>query len=429
MIRKNVDVVIIVEHLNRELESALLLENALDSRGISAAVVFKGWNEGPASCILQPKIVVTPWCYDDNDVEALCGYRGGFSDGSFDIVDLHSEQVTTSAGLKFVLPTGRAKDTFHVCWGSYFEEALLSACVSENRISVAGSNRLDFFRDEYRYLSATKEQLSADFKIDINKHWILFVGNYSAAFLTDDQVATLENRNLLNIRENRELSKRAYDETLVWVEETLNDCKLGDCEFIYRPHPSEPISEKLTEMAAKHPNLHVVKSRAIRDWFLNCELDFNWCSTSSVEAAYAGLPVFVLRPFDIPDDLQFALLETIEKINSSAEMRDVIRRVLDGDIKDANHAFIEGISRYYKVGGSTATSSIADSIEGLLTAETGRFSCSRKPLYCLSKFLGYGVKQLAYHLGLARRIPAWRILADDHITKKELGERRRLING
>lgn len=178
-----IDVVIIVEHLNRELESALLLERALGERHITSKIVFKGWNEGPASCFIKPKVIVTPWCYDNKDVEALCCYRGGFPDGTFDIVDLHSEQVTTPDGLSFVLPTDKAKRTFHICWGQFFSDALASVGVDARRTCVAGSNRLDFFRDEYRNLSLRKEQLGIEFGIDPAKPWVLFIGNFSTAFL------------------------------------------------------------------------------------------------------------------------------------------------------------------------------------------------------------------------------------------------------
>jgi surface carbohydrate biosynthesis protein len=429
MSHRDIDVLIIVEHLSRELESALLLERELCSRGYSAVVVFKGWNEGPASCFFRPKIIVTPWCYDDKDVEALSAYRGGFPDGSFDIVDLHSEQVTTPDGLSFVLPSGRAKDAFHISWGPFFMESLLADGVSDKRICIAGSNRLDLLRDEYRYLGASKAELSREFEIDFAKHWILFVGNYSAAFMTDERVSELEARGLLNAGENRNLSHRAYKESLAWMEEAVRDSNLRDCEFIYRPHPSEPISEELESLGNKYEHFHIVKSRSIRDWFLNCDIDLNWCSTSSVEAAFAGLPVISLRPFEVPAHFRFDLLENIEQISSSSELRRMIRGVIDGNFKDINLSFVEAISRYYKVDSTSATKNIADAIADLLSVGKGRFSCNRRSFYCSRKVLGYVAKQTAYHLGVARKFPSWRILVDDHITHIELERKRNFING
>lgn len=428
MRNNDVDVVIIVEHLNRELEGAIFLERALSERDITSEIVFKGWDEGPASCRLRPKVVVTPWCYDDEDVEALCAYQGGFSDGTFDIVDLHSEQVTTPDGLSFVLPSGRAKDAFHICWGPFFHDALIGEDVSEGRICIAGSNRLDLFRDEYRGLSATKGELAKEHGLDESKPWVLFVGNYSAAFMSDERVAELEARGLSNTDENRDNARRAYDEALVWLEDALNDTALAEAEFIYRPHPSEPFSERLKAIDRRYTNLHVIKQRAIRDWFLNVNVALTWCSTSSVEAAYAGLPVFALRPFEVPKHLQFELLETIEQLKTSAEMRVAVRKALGGELHDVNAAFTESLSRYYKNGDRSATDSIADAIASLIAGGVGRFSCRRKPLYRLRKYLGYSAKVVAYRFGMARKITAWRILADDRISPQELERKRRRIN-
>ena len=424
-----VDVVVIVEHLNRELEGALLLERALSKRDITSEIVFKGWDEGPASCRLRPKVVVTPWCYDDKDVEALCAYQGGFSDGTFDIVDLHSEQVTTPDGLSFVLPSGKAKEAFHICWGPFFHDALVGEGVGDDRICIAGSNRLDMFRDEYRGLSATKGELAKEYGLEESKPWVLFVGNYSAAFMTDERVAELEARGLANTNENRDVAKRAYDEALAWLEDALNDSTLAGAEFIYRPHPSEPFSEQLKAIDRRYGNLHVVKQRAIRDWFLNVKVALTWCSTSSVEAAYAGLPVFALRPFEVPKHLQFELLETIEQLKTSADMCAAIRKVLDGGLHGVNAAFAESLSRYYKKGGESATDNIANAIASLISEGEGRFSCKRTPLYHLRKNMGYFAKIAAYRLGIARKIPAWRILADDHISLQELERKRSQING
>lgn len=428
MRNNDIDVVIIVEHLNRELEGAILLERALSERDITSEIVFKGWDEGPASCRLRPKVVVTPWCYDDADVEALCAYQGGFSDGTFDIVDLHSEQVTTPDGLSFVLPSGKAKDSFHICWGPFFHDALISEGVSDARICIAGSNRLDLFRDEYRGLSATKGELAKEYGLDESKPWVLFIGNYSAAFISDERVAELEARGLLSTGENRDNARRAYDEVLTWLEDALNDSALGEVEFIYRPHPSEPFSEQLKAINRRYDNLHVVKQRAIRDWFLNVNVALTWCSTSSVESAYAGLPVFALRPFEVPKHLQFELLETIEQLKTSDEMRVAVRKVLDGELRGVNAAFAQSLSRYYKNSGKSATDSIADAIASLISEGVGKFSCKRKPLYRLRKYSGYFVKVAAYRLGIARKISAWRILVDDHISPQELERKRRKIN-
>lgn len=424
-----IDVIIIVEHLNRELESALLLESELQRRGLSVAVVFKGWNEGPASVHMRPKVVVTPWCYDSFDVEALRGYRGGFSDSSFFIVDLHSEQVTSKDGMDFVLPSGEARGAEHLCWGDFFKNALLADGIASESVHVVGSNRLDPFRSEYRYLSASKKELACKHSLDEGKKWVLVVGNYSYAFKSEDELASIEGRGVKNARLNASVARQTYAHALQWAERLAERDYADNLEFIYRPHPSEPVSEELLDIEASHRSFHVIKKGPIRDWFLNSELAIMWNSTSSVEAAYAGLPILALRPVEIPDSLRFDLLEKIEQVASFEELDRMVRRAAQDRLPALNEEFRFAIGYYYHRGEKSATDSIADVIQNLISTGKGPFTCSRGACYGLRKDAAYAVKEILYRLGLAKWIGRLRTLSEDHITARELRRMRKDIHG
>ena len=426
---RNADVVIIVEHLNRELESALLLESELQRRGVCSAIVSKGWNEGPASVHLRPKVIVTPWCYDSFDIKALRGYKGGFSDSSFYIVDLHSEQVTSQDGMSFVLPSGEARDVEHMCWGSFFKDALLADGIAPNSVHVVGSNRLDPFRSEYRYLSASKEELALKYSLNVDKKWVLIIGNYSYAFKTEEELLGIEKRGVKNARLNADVARRTYSYVLKWAKRLAEQDYTREIEFIYRPHPSEPVSEELLSIESSHPSFHVIKAGPIRDWFLNAELAAMWNSTSSVEAAYAGLPVLALRPVEIPDTLRFDLLETIEQVTSFEELDHMVRLVTRGELPPLNKAFRDAIGYYYHKGKKSATVSIADVIQELVSRDKGSFTCSRDAFYGLRKDVAYAVKELLYRVGISKRIERLRTLSEDHISVQELRCKREAIHG
>ena len=425
----SVDVVIIVEHLNRELESALLLEEELQRRGLSVVTVFKGWNEGPASVHLRPKVVITPWCYDSFDIKALRGYKGGFSDSSFYIVDLHSEQVTSQDGMSFVLPSGEARNTEHICWGSFFKDALLADGIAPSSVHVVGSNRLDPFRSEYRYLCASKEELALKHSLDGGKKWVLIVGNYSYAFKTAEELAGIEARGVKNARMNADVARETYAYALKWAKRLAEQDYAREIEFIYRPHPSEPVSEELLDIESLYPSFHVIKAGPIRDWFLNAELAVMWNSTSSVEAAYAGLPVLALRPVEIPDTLKFDLLESIEQITSFEELDHMVRLAARDELPLLNEAFRDAIGYYYHKGEKSATVSIADVIQELRSRGKGPFTCSRGTFYGLRKDVIYAVKELLYRVGVSQRIKRLRTLSEDHISTQELQCKRKAIHG
>lgn len=426
---KTVDVVIIVEHLSRELESAFLLEHELIERGYSAEIVFKGWNEGPKSATLRPKVVVTPWCYDDCDVRTLCAYKGGFPDGSFDIVDLHSEQITSPDAINFVLPAGEARNVVHLCWGDFFKNELANDGIDPSLIHVVGSNRLDMFLNEYKHVSLSKDSLAERYSLDPLKPWILIVGNYSAAFFSPEKVAELVDRGIEHAALNSEVAESTYNVVLDWIARLVAEPLSNDVEIIYRPHPSEPITERLVQIESKSTSFHIVKELAIRDWFLNSKIALMWNSTSSVEAAFSELPVLSLRPIEIPECLRFDLLEKIEKVKTYDEMIEAIELALNDELPSLNTEFKNQLNFYYARPEKSATSEIANIIDSLIRRGKGSFNTQRPLFYRARKELSYRAKEMLFRMGMIRGINKYRIIADDHIDQIELGKRRDAIIG
>lgn len=424
---RNVDVLIIVEHLTRELDSALLLENTLVSHGVSCRIVIRGWDEGPASCFLKPKVIVTPWCYDNKNVESLRRYQGGFIDSSLSIVDLHSEQVTSEDGLPFVLPSGDAKQCIHICWGEYFARVLLSNGVKKDNIVIAGSNRLDLFRDEYRYLVPTKNALAEHYGLNSERPWVLLMGNFSAAFFSESTLSEIEARGISHIRENSALSKRTYREVLRWMYLALVNSRMNGIEFIYRPHPSEPVTEELRELANRFNSFHIIKDEPISNWFTNCSIGLTWCSTSSVEAAFANLPVFMLRPFPVPEYLQFDLLECVEKISTAEEMIETISGVIQGKVVNPNSVFKKRIDYFYWKGPISATAIISGLVLSLLNREHGDFKPKRSLLYAISKITNYCIKRILLGFGVLNKIPKYKALCNNYISRHQLAVMRQRI--
>lgn len=423
-----VDVLILFEHRDRELESSLLLERKLEERGLTVKILQEGWNAAPASWFFQTKVLVTPWCYDSENLEHLRIYRGRRSGRRFSIVNTHCEQITSPDAMGFMLPSGRASDTYHLAWGRYFRDLLVESGVDPSSVCVTGSPRLDFFRPAYASISPAKVELAREFGLDTENVWALLIGNYSAAFLTEERISQLEARSMSAVRENATLAKQTYDATMGWYRDVAPHARELGVELIYRPHPSEPVTEQLQSIADDHRNFHIIKRLAIRDWLVNSDAAFMWNSTSSAEAAYAEVPVFSLRPYEIPPHLQFGLLESISQIHGVDELRDALAAVARGGVGDVNRNFVAELGRYYHRPILSAADLTADFIKRVIWQDEHLFTTRRPILFGARKTGAYVAKMALRRFGLLSKMPKYRVIADDYVSNRELRNMRRRID-
>lgn len=239
----------------------------------------------------------------------------------------------------------------------------------------------------------------------MTKKWILLIGNFSAAFFSDDRIFQLEKRSIPSARENRDLSRASMEEIFSWYE-TMAACYKDEAvEFIYRPHPSEPVSGLAKSLEKKHLNVHVIKELAIRDWLVNCGAAFMWNSTSSVEAVYAGVPVYALRPKEIPEHLKFNLLEHLTQLRSEEQLVEAVSDVLNGDSGEVNTEIVEVLEYYYHKGSISAADLSADYIEKIISDPQYTVQTTRPFLYGFLKSIAASAKLILKKIGLLEKIP------------------------
>ena len=134
------DVLIFYEHVPREIESVCLLKVLLEKRGYTVALrpwYFSLWS---SFLDLQPRFVVVPFCYDDQNVkEFSC-----FSD-PVKILNLHYEQISQNGSPERHMPRGQAKEVCHISWGPQFTGRLTATGVNPKMIFETGSSNLDFY--------------------------------------------------------------------------------------------------------------------------------------------------------------------------------------------------------------------------------------------------------------------------------------------
>lgn len=412
---KKIDVLIVFEHRNRELESAVRISKILKQNGYTCEIVQSGWNEAIAQYKWSPRTLVVPWCYDDNDLKKWLQYKG--QNNRLNIVNLHCEQLTFSDAIEFTLPQGEAKKTYHCSWGNYFTNNLLECGVESKTIIQTGSPRLDFFKPFFQ--KAKKEEHAYKFGLNPEKKWVFFVGNFSQMYLSKSRVEELEKRGFSNMKQSVELATNSFEIIVDWIKQILNDNY--DFEYIYRPHPSEKINHQLNELEKTYKNFHVIKEEEIRKWYQICDVAFVWCSTSSVEAAYSGIPVFSLRPIEFPDNKKIELVELLDQIKSYNDLKILMNSILNGDKLESNRDFLNRISFYYGEKDTDACKKTSQAIIELFDNFENQFTCKgKKNVHSFIKLVNACIKIFLKKLNLLKRIKKWEILNKDIVSKEEI---------
>lgn len=426
---KKIDVLIVFEHMSRELESALLLEKKLIDEGYSVRIVQAGWSENYSHLIYQPKLIIVPWCYDENEYTQFCRYRGSFPNNRVKILNLHCEQVTNQDAKELLLPKGKAKDLYHIAWGEYFRQQLLLANIQNERIAVTGSSRLDFYKEPYSRISKSRPFLSERYKLDGDKKWVLLIGNFSYAEFSKQNLKVIREKGYSEIGTMSKISEDTYFELLKWFQQACSNEQIVDnVEFIYRPHPSELETEQLINIQTCYKNFHVIKDYAIRDWIVNSDLAFSWCSTSAVEVAVANVPVFNCRPIEIPEILRFDILEYINQITCYQEFMETLIDCCNNSLNSSNQEFLNHIGYYYLQSNCSSVDISVEFVKKILNDAT--LFCERKEwfFFGVRKTISFFVKIIVHNAGLLKKFSKYKQIDNAFINQKELKKAREAID-
>ena len=425
---QNIDVLIVFENKGREYESSLILKAAMELRGYSAEVVQLCWSEQLARWKYAPSVIVTPWFYDDVDYDYYTSYVGGLRDHGLKVVNLHCEQVVREDTVDWYIPKGRAAESYHCAWGPWFRDALLRAGVSENKVRITGSPRLDLFRKEF--VVASKDELASQYGLDPAKPWLLLVGNFSGAFFDETALSRLRSRGLSNAEAFRDTTIRAYGVILDWLADACSQDDIAQCcNIIYRPHPSEPVSPELQALGDTFGCLKIVRDLSIREWFQVCDAAFTWCSTSSVEAVCANIPIVSLRPFEIPEEQRIDLVEHLEQLTTKESFIAAVRAALKDGGLETSEDFIREMSKFYSIDPEVlSTERTADFIADCLHdgEEPLQGRCFIPPL-ALYQGLKWLARRLLLATGMMGRIKRFVSEVNNVLTPEEIARAERIV--
>lgn len=178
----------------------------------------------------------------------------------------------------------------YFAWGTKQADALREIYGDETGVFVTGNPRFDLLHPPYRELYETDAAPLADRYGD----YVLVNTNFGIANPIED---VLVRRNLEKVLDNA-TGRYNYNQRVfhLFIEALLSlQSRLGDTNFVVRPHPSENI-ERYESLFGRYENVHVEFEGDVRSWIAGAKAVIHHDCTTGIESALMEKPVFSYRP-------------------------------------------------------------------------------------------------------------------------------------
>jgi surface carbohydrate biosynthesis protein len=324
----NIDVLFLIEHVDRELDAAACIVEMLESRFAISADIRNFYSDMLYSLNrYQPAILVTPFCYF-LDHHPMKDYAAAWPDALF--FNLAWEQILYKMNEAVKIP----KDSFarsrvhHVCWTKKYRDFVADLGISGDKLHLTGNPVMKLYDQPYKDYFKGRRQLARAYGLDPDRKWVLFPENYRWAFLSPGQMAAFvaQDASPEHLTAAREYCVRSLTRLFEWLQD-LNSP--DDPLVVLRPRPATAEDEMTAFMnnAAPRgcPNLRVIKGESAREWILAADHVISSYSTTLIESSLAGKPLHVFSPEPFPEALEDEWYEYAPCLRSAHELLGAIR--------------------------------------------------------------------------------------------------------
>ncbi len=366
---KEVKVLWLVEHIARELDVACAVRDLVQTRhGVNITIrnIYQHANEVMSEFL--PQIVVLPFFYRVSDL-AIKDYVEAWPNAIF--FNLACEEIHYKAQLVMKAPGDRftRKRVIHHAWGDFFKDYLIKGGVPSEHICVNGNPVYQLYKSPYSEYFKKKSQLASDYRLDMSKRWVFIPENYKWAFFSDKKLKSFAERggNLDEHIAMRDFCRDSLRHLMQWC----NDLGKGEeVEIIFRPRPatnSQHMEAFFRENVGVPPvMLHFTKADSVREWIMASDVVISSISTSLIEAAICGKPVYIVESIKIPDPLYCDWYDLVPRIRDSEEFEQACMRPVND-----NHGRLQSWAQREMLSRGDPIQGLADII-GLLLNGTGK---------------------------------------------------------
>lgn len=217
----------------------------------------------------------------------------------------------------------------HHAWGNFYRTFLEGHGVPTNNIFVNGNPAYQLYRSPYFRIAPPREELARRHQLDPSAWWVFIPENYRWAFATDSKLKKIaaSDAHLAELLEMKTHCIESLRTLMGWCNEAA---RRGDVEVILRPRPAintRHMLEFLEKTVGKaEPGFRLIKDGSVREWILASDVVESSFSTSLIEAAVAGKPVFMIEPLPLPAGLHSSWYEHVDRLRTLEDFLAAARR-------------------------------------------------------------------------------------------------------
>jgi surface carbohydrate biosynthesis protein len=301
--KKDIDIVIFIEHKDRELQLSIELKKVLEK---NHSVII-------ASLIYHTHIILSKYNVK-TIVTPFIGFgKGSISDLFYKVygdkinyININYEQFLFPFTGEFKVPKTKASKEIQInlAWGKHFKEYLINAGAKEKNIFVTGRPYSQLIKKINNKEEQLKSKLSTKYGLNISKKWIFIALTDGLAFRSDE---SLNNLVAFGGQKDDMLAQVAHDrltiDKLIKLLSKIDDVNVfEEFEFILRPHPSVSIDEYLKvfeKNKVKIPKkLKIIKGNTALDWLVSSEYLITNYSTLIIDANVINKKILVFNHDD-----------------------------------------------------------------------------------------------------------------------------------
>lgn len=317
---KKVDVILWVEHKDRELDSYKAVAKLLKEKYNLKTLIISNFFHSYMLFVYRPKLVI--W----NNLTNNKGWPDGFIwdvyGDNLIYVSHRWEQMITQIGEKFKAPYTKfekEKVKFFV-WNEYFKNYLISHNVKKENIFITGKISNNILFNLKSKSSEFRKKFADEFNLDLSKQWLFFPMNYSWAYRDKEKIEHMISRGY-----DRKIAyslKEYTDKSFEKFKDFLKSIDRNRYEVILRPHPS--ITEKDCEKKLGFKE-KIIKAYSVREWIVASDVIISSWSTTVYDSYHIEKYSFRFLPYQLPEWFVNPSLEIVPTIKSIEEMENKLK--------------------------------------------------------------------------------------------------------
>lgn len=319
---QDIDILIFVEHKDRELQGTVAVKNYLEKNTSLNVKVFSiEYGFFDAWRLYNPKLICVPYCKSEDNL-IVRAFKTRNPNTIY--LNLNYEQIFSKATAVHKRPRDEfaKKGLYHLAWGQQFQEYLQNQGVPPDRIFVAGKPEIQFLQEMKHTEKNLKTKIGNETGLHERKRWCFIPLNDSSAFLSEEFISAKirEGKFSAAALESHRCARNQIIVLLQWLSCMSKEDGGADIEVILRPHPGvdvERYSEIFDELQIRQPaNVHIIREYTVKEWLCCSDLCISNWSTVVIDASAIKVRTYILEPEPLPDSFQAEWIDFFAKIKT-----------------------------------------------------------------------------------------------------------------